>query len=87
MTREHEQAFLAALSATANVRLSAAAAGFSHSAFCHRARSRPAFAREINMALRMGYDRIEMALLESTLPGSHADDAWRHNEPPPRSLR
>ncbi|MFN1208532.1 hypothetical protein ACKXGD_16360, partial [Enterococcus lactis] len=43
LTREHEQAFLAALSATANVRLSAAAAGFSHSAFYQLRNYNPAF--------------------------------------------
>jgi hypothetical protein len=83
LTRVAEQAFLAALSATANIRLSAAAAGFSHSAFYLRAKAHPGFAREMRIALQMGYDRIEMALLESTLPESHHDDAWRHNDPPP----
>ena len=83
LTRTAEQAFLAALSATANIRLSAAAAGFSHSAFYLRARAHPGFAREMRMALQMGYDRIELALIESTLVESHHDDAWRHNDPPP----
>jgi hypothetical protein len=83
LTRQCEQAFLAALSATANVRLSAAAAGASVAAFYRRRRKNPAFAREMRLALQMGYDRIEMALLETGLPGSHADDAWRHNDPPP----
>ena len=83
LTRAAEQAFLAALSATANVRLSAKAAGFSHSAFYQRRRQDAGFAREMRLALQMGYDRIELALLESTLASSHADDAWRHNDPPP----
>ena len=43
----------------------------------------PAFAREMRLALQMGYERIEMALLENADPRSHADDAWRHNDPPP----
>ena len=49
-----------ALSATANVRLSAAAAGFAASAFYHRriAGAR-AFAREMRLALEMGYERLE----------------------------
>jgi hypothetical protein len=38
--------FLAALSACANVRLAARAAGFSHAAFYHHKRRDPAFARE-----------------------------------------
>jgi hypothetical protein len=83
MTKAGEQAFFFALSATANVRLSAAAAGFSHSAFYARKRVRVAFAREMRLALHMGYDRVECALLASSLPDSHADDSWRHNDPPP----
>ena len=83
MTKAGEQAFFRALSATANVRLSAAAAGFSHSAFYQKRRARPAFAREMRLAHTIGYDRVEYALLASGLPESHADDAWRHNDPPP----
>jgi len=76
------QAFLAALSATANVRLSARAAGFAHSSFYRLRDHDPAFAREMRLALQMGYDRIEMALLESFAPESCRDDAWRSNDPP-----
>jgi hypothetical protein len=83
MTKAGEQAFFSALSATANVRLSAAAAGFSHSAFYARKRTRVVFAREMRLALQMGYDRVEGALLESTLDGDFEDEAWRHNDPPP----
>ena len=83
LDRAAEQAFLAALSATANIRLSAKAAGFSHSAFYQRRKHSPAFAREMRLALQMGYERLEMALIESYAVDSHADDAWRHNEPPP----
>ena len=82
LTREHEQRFLFALAASANVRLSAAAAGFSHTAFYLRAKANPAFAREWRLALQQGYERLEMALLESWRPESHRDDAWRHNDPP-----
>ncbi len=78
-----EQAFLTALSATANVRLSAAAAGFSHSAFYARRKASPAFAREMRLALEAGYESVESALLAGTLPGSHEHDEWRHNDPPP----
>ena len=78
-----EQAFLAALSATANVRLSAAAAGFSHSAFYARRRASPAFDREMRLALAEGYQRLEFALIASASPGSHDHDDWRHNDPPP----
>jgi hypothetical protein len=82
LTREAEQAFLAALSATANVKLSAAAAGACEAAFYRRRRQNPAFAREMRLALQMGYDRLEAALLESGLAGSHEHDDWRSNEPP-----
>lgn len=83
LTRACEQAFLAALSATANVRLSAAAAGASVAAFYRRRRKNPAFAREMRLALQTGYERIECALIEGWLPEAHEDDAWRHNDPPP----
>lgn len=83
LTRAAEQAFLAALSATANVRLSAAAAGFSHAAFYARKKQSPAFAREWRLALARGYERLELALVAGTLAESHRDDAWRHNDPPP----
>ncbi|WP_343520906.1 hypothetical protein [Sphingomonas sp.] len=83
LDRQAEQAFLAALSATANVRLSAAAAGFSHSAFYLRRRESPAFAREMRLALEMGYERLELALLEAADPENYRDDAWRRNDPPP----
>jgi len=82
LDRAAEQAFLSALSATANVRLSAAAVGFSHSAFYARRRQSPAFAREMQLALETGYERVEMALMEAALASSYRDDAWRHNDPP-----
>lgn len=77
-----EQRFLLALSATANIKLAAHAAGFTPGTFYRRAKSHPAFAREWREALTQGYERVELALLESGLPASHADDAWRHNDPP-----
>jgi hypothetical protein len=83
ITQAAEQAFLAALSATANVRLSAAAAGFSHASFYARARVDPCFAREMRLALAMGHQRLELALLANMDPESYAHDSWRHNDPPP----
>jgi hypothetical protein len=77
------QAFLAALSATANVRLAARAAGFAHSSFYRLREHDPAFAREMRLALEMGYARIEAALIHGFGPDSCRDDAWRHNDPPP----
>jgi len=83
LTPEARQAFLSALSATANIRLSARAAGFTHAAF-YQARARdPGFAREWRLALAHGYERLELALTEGFLPESHRDDAWRRNDPPP----
>jgi hypothetical protein len=82
LTREAEQAFLLALSATCNVTLAAAAVGASPRAFYRRRKQCPAFAREMRMALQQGYDALELALLESTLPSAHEHDEWRHNEPP-----
>ncbi len=81
--RDAEQRFLAALSATANVRLSAQAAGFAHSSFYARARHNPGFAREMRVALAIGSERLEAALLESSLPESSTHDHWQHNDPPP----
>ncbi|MEO5493435.1 MAG: hypothetical protein ABIR08_05350 [Sphingomonas sp.] len=82
LTKQCEQTFLSALSATANVRLSAAAAGASVAAFYRRRRNNPAFAREMRLALEQGYERLQMALTASVLPASYEDDAWRHNDPP-----
>jgi hypothetical protein len=83
LTRAAEQLFLQALSATANIRLSAAAVGASARAFHRRRERNPAFARERRLALEMGYVRLEMAALMAAAPESHADDAWRENDPPP----
>ena len=83
MTRAAEQLFFHALSATANVRLAAAAAGFAHSSFYARARADPAFAREMRMALDTGYTRLKVALLAAASPESHEDDAWRCGDLPP----
>ena len=82
LTREAEQAFLLALSATCNVTLAAAAVGASPRAFYCRKKQCPAFAREMRMALQRGYDALELALMESTLPSTYEHDEWRHNEPP-----
>lgn len=76
------QRFLAALSATANVALSAAAAGIAVRNLYYHRQHNPGFAREWLLALQMGYDRLEMALLESAKLGSFADDDWRRNDPP-----
>ena len=82
LTREAEQAFLAALSATCNMSLAAAAAGASFAAFNRRRKKDSAFAREMRLALQRGYESLEMALLEGMAPASHEHDDWRHNDPP-----
>ena len=73
------QRFLLALSATANIRLAARAAGFSHASFYARRRADPVFAREWRDALAQGYDRLEHALLAGFAPGE--PDEWSRNEP------
>ena len=82
LTKATEQAFLASLSVTANISLSAAAAGASVAAFTRRRRRDPGFAREMRLALAAGCQRLEEALIAGFLPDSHTDDAWRHNDPP-----
>jgi hypothetical protein len=84
MTKAAEQAFFSALSASANVRLAAAAAGFAHSSFYARRAKGGAFAREMRLALKIGWERLEAALLAAGLPESHEDDSWRteHDFPP-----
>jgi hypothetical protein len=82
LTREAEQAFLAALSVTCNIALSAAAVGAAEAAFHRRKRNDPGFAREMRMAIERGYLEIETALLSSHLAESHEHDDWRGNEPP-----
>ena len=77
LTHAAEQAFLFALSATANIRLSAAAAGASPAAFYRRRKQNPAFAREMRLALKMGWQRLEAAALAAAEAGSHAHDRWR----------
>jgi hypothetical protein len=82
LTPEAEQAFLAALSATCNIRLAAAAVGAAAHAFYRRRKKSPAFAREQRLALQQGYEALELALHESGVAGSDEHDDWRHNDPP-----
>ena len=82
VTRQAEQAFLLAVAATANIALAAASVGVAEAAFHRRKRQNPAFARELRAALAEGYERLEMALLESAWPESGDDAQWRDNERP-----
>jgi hypothetical protein len=83
LTRQAEQAFLAAVGASCNMSLAAAAVGSCFNAFKRRRDTDPAFARELRLALAQGYERLEMALHESGLAASHEHDEWRRNDPPP----
>lgn len=82
LTREAEQAFLSAVSATCNMSLAAAAVGSCFGAFNRRRRKDPGFAMELRMALRQGFETLELALFESSLPSEHEYGDWRHNDPP-----
>lgn len=82
ITHAVEQRFLLALSATANIRLSARAAGFSPASFYVRRRRDPAFDEQWRDALAVGYGRVEQALLEAGLARPAPRDAWARNDPP-----
>ena len=62
-----EHAFLVALGGSANVRLAAAATGLSRGSFYHRARHDPDFRAAMRDALRIGYDRLESAVMNRVL--------------------
>ncbi|MCW3847510.1 hypothetical protein OF829_09665 [Sphingomonas sp. LB-2] len=82
MTRAATQAFLTALAATANVRLSAAAAGYAHTSIYARRKADPAFARQMDEARRIGLERLEAAMLEAATAAQDAegpDAAWQHS--------
>lgn len=83
ITVQGEQAFFRALSASANIRLSSAAAGFAHSSFYRKRRVSIPFAREMRYSLKMGYDRLEIALLADRDPAACSHDGWRNNDPLP----
>jgi hypothetical protein len=82
LTREAEQAFLAAVGATCKLSLAAAAVGSCFNAFARRRKKDPAFARELRLALKRGWETLELALIEAGMPGMHEHDDWRHNDPP-----
>ena len=82
LTAAAEQAFLAALSVTCNVSLAAAAVGSCFNAFNRRRKKDPGFAREMRMALKQGWEALELGLLEAQVAGSHEHDDWRDNDPP-----
>jgi hypothetical protein len=65
LTKAAEQAFLAALSETANIRFAAEAAGASEAAFHRRKRQCPAFAAKVAEAKRLAHPRVERAAAEA----------------------
>lgn len=76
MTEAGERHFLSAVAASANIRLSAAVTGFTHSAFYQKKKKRPLFAAEMKISLNIGYDRIEYAAMERMLETLHGGPAW-----------
>jgi hypothetical protein len=80
MTDAAEKTYLLALSASANIRLAAKAAGFAHSSFYRRALRHPAFAAQGKVALTIGYDRLEhlaLAHAGAAMRGEGPDNAWQ----------
>ncbi len=75
LTVDGERRFLAHLAATANVRLSAQAAGVGYNAIYTRRQNSPAFAAAMRMALQEGYDRLELALLAHAIDSLAPDGA------------
>lgn len=67
LTKDVREAFLAQLAATAHVEQSAAAVGLCDGTVYDLRRRDAAFAHEWRMALLMGYDRIEAALIRKAL--------------------
>ena len=79
MTEAAEQLYLAALSASANIRLSARAAGFAHSSFYARRTRWPGFRAGMGQALAIGYDRLEYVVMERALQAIHGaepEQSW-----------
>lgn len=69
-TTEKKQDFLANLAATANVRASIRATGMSESAVYRLRQRSPDFRAQWGVALREGYARLELMLLERAMNGT-----------------
>lgn len=76
MTEAGERHFLRSVAASANIRLSAAATGFTPSAFYQKKKKRPLFASEMKISLTIGFDRLEYAAMERMLETLHGRPAW-----------
>lgn len=81
LTVEGERRFLTHLAATANVRLSAEATGIGWNAIYARRQRSGRFAQAMDAALREGYERLELALLDNAIRALGADgealDDWQ----------
>lgn len=73
LTPAGERIFLSHLSATANLKLSAEATGIGIAAIYARRRTSPAFEREVRAALEIGYERVELALLDAAIRSVQPD--------------
>lgn len=74
LTQAGLDAFLQSLAATANIRLSADSVGVRPNAIRQRRLRDPAFDQVVRHALRIGYDRLEAALLESACRSLDPDE-------------
>lgn len=80
-----ERKFLAMLAATANVNLACDTIGVSDGAIYLRRKAVPAFAKQMDTALALGYDCLEFALFEAAERGLSSDgvpaDGWTDEIP------
>ena len=83
MTEAAEQRILARVEETNNLRLAAAAAGFAHTSFLARARLRPAVAGQLQVARRIGADRVMWQCLHPPGRPEPADAEFAHLPMPP----
>lgn len=93
MTDAAERHYLAALAASANIRLAAKATGFAHSSFYARRDRWVGFRMRMNQSLAIGYDRIEYVVMERALQAFQGveEQGWlgamvRDNPLPPLSF-
>ncbi len=82
-SQEAEARFLGELAATANVRASAAAAGFSTTAIYKRRAAWPGFSAAWDAALDQGYARIEALLIAGACDALSGAGAVAGEAPPP----
>lgn len=81
-TDADSERFFGELAASCNAKASAAAAGFSSATVYEHRKKCPEFASRWQAALEHGYDRLELALLESA-NASLAPEPWDNERPIP----